>query len=624
LKVRILPGPPALFTPAFRLAGAGFHAIVALLAVAFLEGAMRRAILLLLAIVLAVLGGTLSASAAKRVALVIGIDAYDNLPTLQKAVNDEKAVASALAGLGFDVIAGENLTRREMNAKLAELDQTIAPGDTVFFYFAGHGVALGAENYLLPRDLPKPQDGEENMVRDEGHAVDAIVRRVQGRGAAVSFFVLDACRDNPLAASGVRSIGGTRGLTRVDTPNGVFVLFSAGIGQTALDRLGEDDPDQNSVFTRKLVPLLKTPGLTQVSLAKRVQREVDTLSASVHHPQQPAYYDQIIGEIELSPAVEAAAAPTPSPQEVAVVAPPLPVAPPKNVEPAVLVVPKPEITPDRKPGETFTDCEGCPEMVVVPAGEFIMGKQPQEADLTTEVPHHQVRIAAPLAIGKYEVTKDQFDAFVNDSGYDAGSKCNAYHDEKPDEHTGHSFRNPGFKQGGGSPAACLNWDDAKAYAAWLSGRTGRNYRLLTEAEWEYAALAGSDSHWLSVHGDSNNFCQYENVYDYTALKAFREPGRGGCSDGFAYTSPVGSLAPNAFGIYDLQGNLEEWVEDCWHDDYQSAPSDGSAWTSGGNCKMRVVRGGSWLGGAGQTDRSREVSNFRSNIFGLRVASTLAP
>jgi invasion protein IalB len=262
---------------------------------------MCRAALLLLALILAVFGEAPSASAAKRVALVIGIDAYDNLPTLQKAVNDEKAVAAALAGLGFDVVSGENLTRREMNAKLSELDAKIAPGDTVFFYFAGHGVALGGENYLLLRDLPKPHDGEENLVRDEGHSVDALVRRVQGRGAALSFFVLDACRDNPLAASGVRSIGGTRGLTRVDTPNGVFVLFSAGIGQTALDRLGDDDHDQNSVFTRKLVPLLKTPGLTQVSLAKRVQSEVDALASSVHHPQQPAYYDQIIGEIELSP-----------------------------------------------------------------------------------------------------------------------------------------------------------------------------------------------------------------------------------------------------------------------------------------------------------------------------------
>ena len=330
---------------------------------------MRRASLAILCLGL-LLATTVAASAAKRVALVIGIDAYDNLPTLQKAVNDQKAVAAALSGLGFDVVSGENLTRREMNAKLAELDAKIAPGDTVFFFFAGHGVALGGENYLLPRDLPKPRDGEENLVRDEGHAVDAIVRRVQGRGAAVSFFVLDACRDNPLAATGTRGIGGTRGLIRVDTPSGVFVLFSAGLGQTALDRLADDDPDPNSVFTRRLVPLLKTPGVTQVALAKRVQREVDALAASVHRQQQPAYYDQIIGEIELShgalasdsipaptpttteltpttPELAQASAPAPQPsappQQVVVVAPPAPVSPPKPAEPALVTVPKPEV-----------------------------------------------------------------------------------------------------------------------------------------------------------------------------------------------------------------------------------------------------------------------------------------
>ena len=350
---------------------------------------MRRATLLL-ALALAVFAWTSPASAAKRVALVIGIDAYDSLPALQKAVNDEKAVAAALAGLGFEVVTGENLTRREMNAKLAELDAKIEPGDTVFFYFAGHGVALGAENYLLPRDLPKPRDGEENMVRDEGHAVDAIVRRVQT--GAVSFFVLDACRDNPLAASGVRSIGGTRGLTRVDTPNGVFVLFSAGLGQTALDRLADDDPDPNSVFTRKLVPLLKTPGLTQVTLAKRVQREVDALASSVRHPQQPAYYDQIIGEIELSPPPSASSAPA----AIAIVTQPsAPVVPPRPIEPTVVTIPKSGAEATRyKPGDIFQDCDVCPEMVVLPAGEFMMGSPPNEAQGRNEGPQHHVQIFA--------------------------------------------------------------------------------------------------------------------------------------------------------------------------------------------------------------------------------------
>jgi hypothetical protein len=249
------------------------------------------------------------ADAAKR--LVIGIDSYDHLPKLQKAVNDGRAVAAALTENGFDVVYGEDLSRREINAKLAELDAKVTPGDTVFFFFAGHGIAIGAENYLLPRDLPQPRDGEENLIRDEGHAVDSIIRRVQERGAAVSFFVLDACRDNPFAATGVRRAGASRGLAKIDTPKGVFVLFSAGIGQSALDRLGDNDPEPNSVFTRKLVPALRTPGLTQIALAKRVLREVDELAVTIRHPQQPAFYDQIIGEIELVPG---SAGPAPQPQ----------------------------------------------------------------------------------------------------------------------------------------------------------------------------------------------------------------------------------------------------------------------------------------------------------------------
>ncbi len=242
------------------------------------------------------------AMAQKRVALVIGNDVYTSLPKLQKAVNDARAVAGSLRDIGFEVIEGENLTRREMNRKLADFEAALSPGDQAFFFFAGHGVAIGAENFLIPTDMPTPRAGEEGLVQDEAHAVNALIERVQSRGAASSFFVLDACRDNPFKASGVRSIGGTRGLTRVTAPTGVFVLFSAGIGQTALDRLGNADPDPNSVFTRKLVPLLHEPGLTHVRLAKRIQREVATLARKVPHQQQPAYYDQIIGEIVLRPA----------------------------------------------------------------------------------------------------------------------------------------------------------------------------------------------------------------------------------------------------------------------------------------------------------------------------------
>ena len=239
-------------------------------------------------------------AAAKRLALVVGIDAYQNQPPLARAVSDARAVGAALGDLGFTVIAGENVTRREMNRKLADLEALISPGDTVFFFFAGHGVALGPDNILLAADMPKPGPGEDGLVRDEGISVDNIIRRVQGRGALTTFLSCSTpAAIIPFEATGTRNIGGTRGLTRTEAPRGVFVLYSAGIGQTALDVLGPDDPDPNSVFTRKLVPLLRTPGLSHVMLAKRVQQDVDALAATVRHAQQPAYYDQIVGEFML-------------------------------------------------------------------------------------------------------------------------------------------------------------------------------------------------------------------------------------------------------------------------------------------------------------------------------------
>lgn len=263
---------------------------------------MSRVALQLLLALLLTIAGSHDASAAKRIALVIGNNAYKNLPVLLKAENDARSVAATLKDIGFKVHLGENLTRRQTSRKLADFTADLSPGDQAFVFFAGHGVAIGAENYLIPTDMPKPRLGEEGLVRDEAIAVSALVSRVQGRGAAASFFVLDACRDNPFAATGVRSIGGSRGLARVNAPSGVFVLFSAGIGQTALDRLSDVDSNENSVFTRKLVPLLNTPGLTHVKLAKTLQREVSALAGSVPHRQQPAYYDQIIGEIVLRPA----------------------------------------------------------------------------------------------------------------------------------------------------------------------------------------------------------------------------------------------------------------------------------------------------------------------------------
>ncbi|AOF88471.1 caspase family protein [Sinorhizobium sp. RAC02] len=252
----------------------------------------------LFVILTCLLFGTVPA-AAKRVALVIGNDAYEAVPQLQKAVNDARAVAQSLARLDFAVDLGENLTRRQINAKFADFVEHISPGDTAFFFFAGHGVAIDGQNILLPIDIPDSSNA--GLVRDEAHVVDDLLARVQGKGAAVSFFVLDACRNNPFASKGGRSVGATRGLQVVAPPTGTFVLMSAGAGQEALDRLGDNDANPNSIFTRTLLPLLQRPGMSHIALAKAVQSEVEATAKTVGRKQQPAFYDQITGEIVLLP-----------------------------------------------------------------------------------------------------------------------------------------------------------------------------------------------------------------------------------------------------------------------------------------------------------------------------------
>ncbi len=238
---------------------------------------------------------------ARRVALVIGNDDYEQLPVLQKAANDARAVGEALQRLGFEVIHLQNAQRRTMNQKLVEFTGKIGRGDIAFFFYAGHGVEVKGINYLLPVDTPQARDGEEALVTGEGIPTDSIIERMQERGAKVALMVLDACRDNPFRRPGTRGVGTSRGLGQMTAPEGVFVLYSAGLGQTALDRLSDNDANPNSVFTRTFVSLLGKPGLSLQQVAKDTQLEVRRLAGTVNHPQMPAYYDQILGQFTLVP-----------------------------------------------------------------------------------------------------------------------------------------------------------------------------------------------------------------------------------------------------------------------------------------------------------------------------------
>jgi len=258
-----------------------------------------------------------TARAEKRVALLVGNNAYQNVPRLQTAVNDARSVGTTLRGLGFSVILAENQSRRAMSEALLAFDKAIEPGDIALFFFAGHGFEIRGQNYLLPTDIPEVREGQEELIRDSAFPADRIIDRLQARGARTAVLVLDACRNNPFERSGGRGLKGSGGLAAMTPAEGVFIMFSAGAKQTALDRLSNTDRASNSVFTRNLIHRLAEPDLTLVQIAKRLQIEVKQLAASVGRDQTPAYYDQVVGEIVLNSSGHTTPAGPPPPQATA-------------------------------------------------------------------------------------------------------------------------------------------------------------------------------------------------------------------------------------------------------------------------------------------------------------------
>jgi hypothetical protein len=286
--------------------------------------AIQRAVVAL-ATFACLIGTAVSAQAERRLALIIGNDRYQNVPQLQKAVNDARTIGQALKGLGFTVTVAENVTRNSMSQQLVAFEASVQQGDVALFYYSGHGFEIKGENFLLPIDVPAATEGQDELVRDASFPAQRIVDALQDRGARTAILVLDACRDNPFDRPGrTRGVAGGGGLASMgDLSQGVFVLFSAGAKQTALDRLSDADANPNSVFTRTFVRELATPGLTLVQIAKRTQSEVLQMAMTVSHKQAPAYYDEVIGDIVLNgkqgDAPPAAAAPLP---QIAALPPP--------------------------------------------------------------------------------------------------------------------------------------------------------------------------------------------------------------------------------------------------------------------------------------------------------------
>ena len=288
--------------------------------------------------------------------------------------------------------------------------------------------------------------------------------------------------------------------------------------------------------------------------------------------------------------------------------------------------------PQPSEAATFRDCSnGCPEMVVVPEGKFTMGASAGEEGNLPEpysghsVPQHLVAIRHRFAIGKFDVTRDEYAQFVAETHRPDPDSCTTV------EASGNGFivtngnwHSTGFPQTGKDPVVCVSWDDAQAYVAWLSAKTGHVYRFPTEAEWEYAARAGTTTARYFSDNPAE-FCRHTNVGDLDYGE--QHPSDSGvlaCRDGYAFTSPVGSFPPNQFGLYDMLGDVMNMTEDCWNANYSGAPIDGAAWLTG-ECSRRVVHGGSWdmdIRAVRSAMRRALPTSNRNTTLGFRVARTL--
>ena len=287
------------------------------------------------------------------------------------------------------------------------------------------------------------------------------------------------------------------------------------------------------------------------------------------------------------------------------------------------------------PGE-FRDCEVCPNMVTVAAGSFAMGTA--EADrlpdprtgkpATNDSPQHTVTFAEPFSMGKYEVTVEEFGRFIEETGFEQSGGCMEFRaDLKFTINPDMGWDDPGFEQSSDAPVVCISFFDAQAYVDWLREKTGRAYRLPTEAEWEYATRAGSTTSYFWGN-DAEAACGFANVRTPGAVPISQRQADSDAEEGFPCddsrrdSSAVGSFQPNAFGLYDTLGNAWEWVSDCNHPSYEGAPADGSAWIDDPECKFGVIRGGSFLNRVERSSSSVRAGRPRTGRapnMGFRVA-----
>ncbi|MDJ0958938.1 MAG: SUMF1/EgtB/PvdO family nonheme iron enzyme, partial [Arenicellales bacterium] len=453
---------------------------------------------------------------------------------LRNTINDAKDVAAVLSELEFDVILKTDVNRREMRQALREFGGKLEKDSIGLFYFSGHGVQVHGENYLVPLGTDIETEDE---VPDESVSASAILSKIESAKNRLNIVILDACRNNPFA----RSFRSTQtGLAKIDAPLGSIVAYSTAPGSVAADGRG-----RNGTYTKHLLAAMKIPGLSIEQVFKQVRNSVIDATSGKQIPWEETslrddfYFSEKAVIADNSASITLAKA-TP-PEEVF-----------DKKESMNTVATEVTLSPSEVPDEAaFRDelDEGShgPWLITIPSGEFTM-----RGSFYNEQPVHSVFIEDEFSIMAYEVTAEEYQKFADETG-----------------------RN--YTPGKGSiPAVNVSWFDAKAYADWLSEKTGQVYRLPSESEWEYVARGGGSS-----GGGSR---------DVVEVKANCKD----CDTKWARSRSVAvnSLSRELAGTRGMLGNVWEWVEDCWIETYDPSLNTAKPRVKP-NCSNKTLRGGSW-------------------------------
>ncbi len=522
--------------------------------------------------------GPVLALAEPRTALVVGNAGYRDSP-LGNPVNDARDVAEALRAMEFEVVQRENLDKRGFDAAVSDFARRLKErGGVGLFYYSGHGAQVKGENYLIPVSAAIASEAD---VEYEAVNAGRVLRNMEQAGNGLNIVVLDACRNNPYR-SWYRSE--TKGLARMDAPTGSIVAYATAPGAVAADGTG-----RNSPYTAGLLQAMRAPGLGIEQLFKQVRIRV---AKATNNRQVPWESSSLMGDFFFVPPASSPLPPPSQPASTSVASASVPsLFRPAVPEEAPAVGSRPQAGQVFR--DTLSDGTRGPALVVIPGRDFQMGSPLNEPGRDFNERPHRVHVDG-FAIGQYEVTFADYDRF-----------CEATGRNKPkDEGWGRGTR----------PVIHVSWTDAVAYTEWLTKQTGQAYRLPTEAEWEYAARAGTETaYWWGTQA-SHDKANYGQDVCCGGLAQGR--------DRWEYTAPVGSFDPNPWKLYDTAGNVWEWTCSAYKEGY-----DGSE----GRCMSKnytgplAVRGGAWYDGPAwvrSAARLRLSPTDRTTNLGFRLVRSL--